>query len=543
MKIPALRTVRRAVAAVALVWALALFVDFPGVLPAKWTAAIAEIQFVPSALRALAGLGLAGFVLWIAVTLAAGRIYCSSVCPLGIFQDVVWHVRRRIFPTHLKFSRPQNTLRFAILLAVVCACAGGWWLLLSLLDPYSIFGRISAGVIRPSVIALNNLLVPLAGAAGVHAMFRATVPPVFTISAALALASLVVVGALAAWRGRIFCNAICPVGCFLGVLSKRAAFRLEISKSLCEKCGECLYACKAQCIDLKAQEIDFSRCVACFDCVAACDRSGIGFRPTWTRPSGPPARLSGRPTDPVLRRTLLAAALLPLAAPAAALAKKAEAHGPEKRGKRHGEDDADGDDGHRGKHGGKQGSAPPAMPPGAVSLDRFLDRCTACGLCVANCPTQVLKPAFLEYGWRGFLKPRLDPEAGFCNYDCTVCIAICPTGALEKLPVGVKRRTQLGKAEFHKGHCVVHTDGTDCAACSEHCPTKAVDTVPYRGNLLLPKVDESLCIGCGACEFACPVRPKRAIRVRGQNIQITLNPPPRPEPAAAPAGQKNDFPF
>jgi ferredoxin len=101
----------------------------------------------------------------------------------------------------------------------------------------------------------------------------------------------------------------------------------------------------------------------------------------------------------------------------------------------------------------------------------------------AKCPTQVLQPAFLEYGWRGIFKPRLDPRAGYCNFDCTICGDVCPTGALASLPLERKQRTQLGEARFHKGHCIVHTEGTDCAACAEHCPTKAVDTVPYRGNI------------------------------------------------------------
>ena len=85
------------------------------------------------------------------------------------------------------------------------------------------------------------------------------------------------------------------------------------------------------------------------------------------------------------------------------------------------------------------------------------------------------------------------------------------------------------------------TKGTDCAACSEHCPTKAVDTIPYGENLRLPQVTDDLCIGCGACEYACPAQPKKAIVIAGQRQHERAT--RRIEQKAKDPRKQGDFPF
>jgi ferredoxin len=154
-------------------------------------------------------------------------------------------------------------------------------------------------------------------------------------------------------------------------------------------------------------------------------------------------------------------------------------------------------------------------PPGASSGERFLDRCTACHLCISECPTGVLLPAFFEYGLSGLMKPRMDYRAAFCNFDCRRCGEVCPDGAIDLLDLAAKHIVKIGETHFYHDKCVVVTNGTDCAACSEHCPTKAVSTIPYGNNLRLPLVRDELCIGCGACEYACPAKPDKAIKVTG----------------------------
>ena len=193
------------------------------------------------------------------------------------------------------------------------------------------------------------------------------------------------------------------------------------------------------------------------------------------------------------------------------------------------------------RHPGGDNRSSAICPPGAASIDRFLDRCTACDLCISTCPTHVLQPAFIEYGLAGLMKPRMNYSKSFCNYDCRACGEVCPTGAITRLDLAEKRLTQIGEARFEESKCIVKVKGTDCAACSEHCPTKAVNTVPYGNNLRLPKVDRDLCIGCGACEYACPVLPDKAITVAGRRLHgRARKPEDKKAVAPTPAG---DFPF
>jgi ferredoxin len=139
------------------------------------------------------------------------------------------------------------------------------------------------------------------------------------------------------------------------------------------------------------------------------------------------------------------------------------------------------------------------------------------------------------------MKPRLEYSAAFCNFECRRCGEVCPDGAISLLALADKQLTQIGEAHFDQKKCIVVVKGTDCAACSEHCPTKAVHTIPYGDNLRLPEVTRDLCIGCGACEYACPVLPEKAIVVAGHRRHGRARKPVETKAAApTPAG---DFPF
>jgi ferredoxin len=155
------------------------------------------------------------------------------------------------------------------------------------------------------------------------------------------------------------------------------------------------------------------------------------------------------------------------------------------------------------------------LPPGARSLAHFQSRCTACHLCVANCPDQVLRPSITAHGLAGFLQPFQDFDISFCSYNCSNCSQVCPTGAIEPITVEERRSVRTGVAVLFPDLCVVRTNHTSCGACSEHCPTQAVHMVPWKNGLTVPKVRPCLCIGCGGCEFICPVRPHKAIIVDG----------------------------
>jgi len=157
-------------------------------------------------------------------------------------------------------------------------------------------------------------------------------------------------------------------------------------------------------------------------------------------------------------------------------------------------------------------------PPGSVGIDRLMSRCTSCHLCVSKCSSKVLKPAFMEYGIAGIMMPLMHFEKGFCNYNCTACSQVCPSHALLPLNREQKHKLQVGKVIFIPELCVVHTDKTSCGACSEHCPTQAVKMIQYKDGLTVPYIDVDICVGCGGCEYICPVRPYRAIYIEGNKI-------------------------
>jgi len=510
-----LKPFRAAAACVVLVGLFAAFADFRGMVPASLAHSLASIQFVPSMVALLTGssLAIAGLVILVA-TLVAGRIYCSVVCPLGVLQDVIARLARWLPGKRkgLRYSTGHRRWQWVFLGAGLAGVLAGWaGFTLSLLDPYSIFGRIVFGLFRPLVTLINNSLVRIGNACGVDSIYR--VDPQWVGAGALALPALmlVLVLVLAAWRGRLYCNTVCPVGTLLGFLSSRGLWRLGVDQSACRKCGDCLRVCKSQCIDLRSGAIDFSRCVACFNCVGACREHAIGYRFGWSKTPGP--RPAPKAPDWQRRKFLADGAGFAGALGTGIWVGKAGA--------------------------GKMSRA--IAPPGAAGVERFLNRCTACQLCISACPTHVLQPAVFEYGLAGLMKPRLDYSHSFCNFECIQCGKICPDGAITLLDLAVKKITRIGRAMLDLEKCVVKTKGTDCAACSEHCPTKAVDTIPFGNNLRLPKVDETLCIGCGACEYACPVKPTKAITVAG--ISQHERAEKRIEGAVQKPKTNGDFPF
>ena len=184
-----------------------------------------------------------------------------------------------------------------------------------------------------------------------------------------------------------------------------------------------------------------------------------------------------------------------------------------------------------------------------MSIDEFNLKCTGCQLCVANCPGKVLAPAVMEYGIAGIGQPLMFPEKGFCDFNCNRCSTVCPAGALKPLTLAVKRRWRVGVVSYFKERCVVVTDNEACGACAEHCPTGALEMVDYKNGFTIPKVIPELCIGCGGCEYICPVRPLRAVEISGVAKQSMTVDPVKFRPKAVkkapekPVSADDAFPF
>lgn len=506
-----LKRARTALAVVVFAALGGALIDFRNLLPAWVGHRFAQIQFIPSLIALLAGASFSAACIFIVLlTMAGGRIYCSTLCPLGIFQDIISRViglfQRKPRPT--PYSKPHNVLRWGFVWGTIVAAILGYgvWAL-ALVDPYSNFGRIAVNIFRPLLTQANNFSVGVAGKWGWQGIFRVDThwAGLGALQQPLLLLALVTVLVFAG--GRLYCNTLCPVGTILGWLGQRAMFRLQIDPDTCQKCGKCLRACKAHCIDLRTRTIDFSRCVACYNCIDSCDNHSISYHRMRARALQSSASAEMVP-NPERRAFLLDAA--------AGVAAASTVSRPAAKSNM-------------------------VCPPGAVSEERFLESCTACHLCVSECPSGVLQPTFMGFGWAGLMKPHLNFPAAYCLYDCQRCGEVCPDGAIDPLDVSIKHLTKIGEAEFHHDRCVVVTNHTDCAACSEHCPTKAVTTVPFGNDLRLPSLDPNLCIGCGACQYACPVKPEKAITVAGLRRHGLAK--RFIEPKATLPKSSSDFPF
>ena len=162
-------------------------------------------------------------------------------------------------------------------------------------------------------------------------------------------------------------------------------------------------------------------------------------------------------------------------------------------------------------------------PPGSLAEDEFLDRCLRCGACMKVCPTNALHPTLLQAGLAGLWTPYLVPAIGYCEYNCTLCGQVCPTGAIEELDLATKQERRIGTAAVDRSRCLPWVYDTDCVVCEEHCPlpekaiwledVEVVNRDGERIELHRPHVDAELCNGCGICETKCPVNDPAAILV------------------------------
>jgi ferredoxin len=465
---------------------------------------LARIQFIPAVLASATVI----LIVLIVLTLLFGRAYCSSICPMGIYQDIIAWLSKRTAKKkkRYKFSKALNILRASTLAVAVVGIIFGFPLVLGLIDPYSAYGRIVTNVFRPVYMSGNNVLEMVFTKFGNYTFYKTDVFIISVSAFVTAILTLGIIGFLAWKHGRTYCNTICPVGTILGFLSKFAVFKIRIDGSKCNSCGACEMRCKASCISSKQKTVDNSRCVDCFGCLGSCRRNALSFSPELKLLKNTVRKTTDASTDNIVdegkRRFLIAGLTTAIAAPVALA-----------------EDEVNNLTGNS-----VYARQNPILPPGAVSSENMLKHCTSCHLCVSKCPSRVLKPAFLEYGAAGIMQPTMFFEKGFCNFDCTICSEVCPNGAIKQLTKDEKHLTQGGHVVFNREICIVQSEETNCGACSEHCPTQAVTMIPYKDGLTIPHINIEICVGCGGCEFICPVRPFRAIHVEGHAIQGKAKP-------------------
>lgn len=436
-------------------------------------------------------------VLWPALvvlflTFILGRFFCGWICPLGTTLDGLGKLVGR---GRRAFSPGWRRVKYYLLIALGAATVFGVQLL-GLFDPLAIFLRSLTLAIYPAYnFGLNRLFdffyaydIPLVSelAKESYPLFRdylmAFHQPVFVLGL-LTLVVFLVIVLLERVEHRFWCKNLCPLGALLGLCSRYALLQ-RTPNTLCSDCQQCDALCRSGAVR-PAGHIR-SECLMCMDCTGYCPEERVSF--------GFSQRSVKDPSVDLQRRGVLTAvACGVLAAPVVRIGPMTYQQNPYL-----------------------------IRPPGAVAEQEFLQRCVRCAECMKVCIGQTLQPALLEAGPVGLWTPLVVPRIGYCEYNCTLCGQVCPTGAIAPLKLAEKQKNVIGLAVIKKDRCLPFAKGIECLVCEEHCPTgekaiimeeKDVLVNGERHRLKFPKVIDRLCIGCGICETKCPVEGESAIRV------------------------------
>lgn len=242
-----LKKIRTAVAVMVIAFLTFGFIDFSGLIE---NPLLQKIQFGP----ALLSLSIVTLVCLIAATLLLGRLYCSVICPLGIFQDFFnWLSKKSDKKKKYGFRQEKPWLRWGVLIGLVIAWLLGFTFLVGLVEPYSAYGRMADELFKPVYLFGNNILAWFSEKSGSYRFFKMAISMKSVTAFVVAVLTLLIIGHISYHHGRTWCNTVCPVGTLLGFLSRFSLLRIRIDTDKCNHCGACGKKCKAFCIDSKNQ--------------------------------------------------------------------------------------------------------------------------------------------------------------------------------------------------------------------------------------------------------------------------------------------------
>lgn len=451
-------------------------------------------------------------LLTLAVTIVLGRVFCGWVCPLGTLNNLVGGLKKG------KPNAPRR--RWFQVKYLLLAILGGSSLfgmqLTGIFDPLSLLVRsLSLGIYPAFNLVVNAAMDAVyridaklltASADAVYSLLKKSVlafQQPFFLQGLLITVLLMAVLLLNLLERRFWCRYLCPLGALLGLAGRWAFLKRHLAEG-CNDCGLCRKDCQGAATTDGTRSWMASECLYCMNCDDGCPKQKLSFG--FIRKTADGSLDLGR-------RNMLVAGISGAAAVAVSRATPTF----------------------------KESAPNPALirPPGSLAETEFLARCVKCGECMKVCTTNGLQPTLLEAGLEGIWSPRLVPRLGYCEYRCTLCGQVCPTGAINKLNETEKVMVKIGSAMVDRGRCLPWAHATPCIVCEEVCPVpgKAVwfETVTgkdYQGQaieLKQPRVDLKLCVGCGACEAKCPVIDLPAIRVtsigetRSRKNQLVLD--------------------
>jgi polyferredoxin len=460
-------------------------------------------------------------------TFFLGRFFCGWICPLGtlnhFFGSFKSEKKRGKALVESNRYKTWQALKYYVLAAVLLSALFGS-LLGGLVDPISLTVRSLALSYLPAANyavggVIDRLYASDLGAVrfladALQFLFQGTLAtfeqPHFRQAVFIGLIFTLVL-ALNLRVTRLWCRAVCPLGGLLGLASRWSLVRLKKDPAACDDCRRCLLHCQGGDDPIPGAAWRKAECHLCFNCVGDCPTSGIAFGVGL-----PPRDKTVREAPEVQRRKLITgvaagAVLVPLLRTTTGLAVESDSR--------------------------------LIRPPGALDETHFLERCIRCGECMKVCPNNALHPTFMEGGLEAIWTPVLVPRVGYCEPNCVLCGQVCPTGAIWELTEAQKGPVRIGTAFYDQGRCLPWAMATDCIVCEEWCPTspKAVylvtadvqDAEGRTKTVRRPYIDAKRCIGCGACEYACPVKDRPAVYVtsvgetRSKTNQFILPPAPR----------------
>ncbi|MBI4847940.1 MAG: 4Fe-4S binding protein [Nitrospirae bacterium] len=438
------------------------------------------------------------FVVIIA-TLISGRVFCGWVCPLGTLNNIAGYFKRRkVGVKILDWNKVKYYLMISLLASSLFTLQ-----LTGVIDPLSLLIRSFSLSVYPlfnyGISAMFDTVYDLNPrgivdvSESIYSLFRQSVlsfqQPHFRQAAFVGMLFFLILG-MNLYEKRFWCRNLCPLGAFLGILSRYALLKRSVSEG-CTECGACSFECQGNASPDKKEQWKPTECFYCWNCDDICPHNAVsfGFHSRSVSKSSPGIDLGRRRVIASMMGGVITVPLLrvnPLSQ-------------------------------------SNMLSTKLLRPPGSLEESEFLKRCVKCGECMKVCITNGLQPAFLEAGLEGIWSPMLVPKVGYCEYRCTLCGQVCPTGAIKRLPLQEKMKVKIGLAMIDKSRCLPHAHATPCIVCEEVCPTstKAVwfekSIVKNREGRVIeiqqPGVDLQLCIGCGICEAKCPVKSQPAIYV------------------------------
>lgn len=431
----------------------------------------------------------------IIITILLGRVFCGWICPLGTSNNIVGSLKSR----HNKDSRNWNRVKYYILIFFLTTSLLSLQIV-GLMDPLSLLIRSLSISLYPQInyviraifdtLYVTDIKGLVYISETIYSLLKKTVlsfqQPLYQQSAFIGMLFLVILG-LNLLEKRLWCRYLCPLGALLGILSRYSLLKRSVSEG-CTSCGICAKVCQGNADPDKKDGWKDNECYYCFNCDDACPQDAVRF--------GFNSKKGVISIDLTRRRVIASIASGAIVVPLFRTTPLSKREFFNQRLIR---------------------------PPGSLEEGKFLRRCVKCGECMKVCITNGLQPTFLEAGLEGIWTPILIPKIGYCEYRCTLCGQVCPTGAIKRLTLEEKSKVRIGLAMIDKGRCLPYAHGRPCIVCEEVCPTpkKAIwlervivrDREDRLTELQQPRVDIDLCIGCGICEAKCPVVDRPAIYV------------------------------